>query len=165
MYLTETTLGPTLKDLFNEDFIHNKKFGNFRPDYRSDSLKLIVEFDGYRHYSSSSNIVKDYQKDREFKNLGYKIVRIPYFVQLDSKIIKLLFDLNKEINNVYPHGFIDSKALLPADFCELGVNRFEDDLNITFKVIKNDITSSLKDKIKTLDKNIVLPPSLFYLLD
>ena len=60
-YLTESKLSNLLKEIYpSEEFEHDKKVPNsdinLRPDYRSDELKLIVEFDGYRHYSVSSVI-------------------------------------------------------------------------------------------------------------
>ena len=54
-YLTERSLGGLLAKIFpNKEIIHNKKVPNtncnFRPDYRIEDEKLIIEFNGYRHY-------------------------------------------------------------------------------------------------------------------
>ena len=51
------------------DWIHDKPIDNLpegiksrkRPDYRSKSLMLIVEFDGLQHYTKPDNIEKDKQ--------------------------------------------------------------------------------------------------------
>jgi hypothetical protein len=153
-YLTEFKLGNILKMIYpNNKFINNKQVPEsgvrFRPDYRCDELMLIVEFDGYQHYTQYKNIIRDNEKDEIYENMGYTIIRIPYFVQIDSKTISHLFGVNLEYNIEYPHGFIDHKVIYPCDFCYEGLKRFKRDL-IKFEYIKDDI-------IKTID---VLPDFL-----
>ena len=54
--------------------------------------------------------------------------------------------------------------MLPADYCELGIKHFENDIK-NFYYIKNEIIFSLKNKIKKYkDIKLVLPPSLNYLI-
>ena len=168
-YLTEKSLGEYLEQIFPKyKFIRDKavpdsKIRN-RPDYRNDELMLIVKFDGYRHYSNPDNILVDEQKDTVYEAMGYTIIRIPYFIQMSTDIIKLLFNKDLNIKQIYPHGFIDSKAMLPAFFCELGITRFKNDLN-KFNIVKEDIVLSLKHKNeKNKHINYVLPPSLHELL-
>lgn len=151
-YLTEKKLGEYLNIIFpNYKFIHNRSVPNsncrYRPDYRNDELKLIVEFDGYTHYTSSKTVYVDQVKDEIYKDMGYNIVRIPYFIQMSSKVIKYLFNVNVKIEQSYPHGFIDEKVILPADYCEMGIRRFEGDLEY-FKFISYDILESLTNKIE-----------------
>lgn len=160
-YLTEEKLGEFLKEYFNEgEWIHDKCFlGRNRPDYRNDFYKIIVEFDGYAHYTSSRRIVLDGLKDELYHKSGYKVVHIPYFVQLSKNVIHKLFDLNIEFDQTYPQGFIDPKCILPADFCHLGTQRFLDDLK-TFKDIKEEILKSLVRKIEILEnRDLVVPDS------
>jgi len=168
-YLTEKTIPTELKNIFpGYEFVHNRQVPNSnlktRPDFRNDELKLIIEFDGYLHYSKSSVIIMDNVKDSEYSNMGYKIIRIPYFIQLSHSVVKYLFNKDINITQNYPHGFIDDAALLPCDFCELGINKFSNDLN-NFEFIKNDILQSIKNKIIQHNHiNKVLPPSLEYLI-
>lgn len=169
LYLTEYTLPKYLPLIFPEtnDWLHNKNFPEhkFRPDYRSDSLKLTIEFDGPQHYTNSKRIIEDYRKDQIVQSYGYKTIRFPMFIQMSSDIVKRLFDKDVKIEQIYPHGFIaDEKTLiLPADFCELGIARFKKDLE--FYGCKKDILESLKIKVEKLgDINLVLPPSLQYLI-
>lgn len=76
-----------------------------------------------------------------------------------------MFQRTIEFKQVYPHGFIDSKASLPADFCELGIKQFLNDLK-KFDYLKDDIINSLRGKIvEKKDINLVLPPSLYYLIE
>ena len=64
--------------------------------------------------------------------MGYTIIRIPYWIQLNDSVLWGLFNeyLSKEWNfyeNIasnYPLGFIDKKAKLPADYSELDLHRY-----------------------------------------
>lgn len=149
-YLTEDLLELFLKNNFKEGiWIRNKKFlnFNFRPDFVNDYYKMVVEFDGYFHFSSSKTIIRDKEKDKIFNELNYKIIRIPYFVQLDKFGVNYYFKLNCEFNN-YKHGFIDKKAFLPSDFCSLGLLKFKEIMinlknDLNGKVIYNKILLSL----------------------
>ena len=60
------------------DWIHDKGFASKRPDFRSPSLKLIVEFDGLQHYTDPRKILQDQKNTEIYNNNGYKVVRIPY---------------------------------------------------------------------------------------
>ena len=169
-YLTEKKLGLILSEIFPAfEFIHDKSVpgsanNRWRPDYRCEINKLIVEFDGDSHYCKAARIISDNTKDAEFINLGYKIVRIPYFIQITSDVLRHIFNLNKPFTQQYPNGFIDPAAILPADFCELGVKKFLEDLEI-FSFHKNEIIASLIQKVKEKkDVNLVMPPSIQYLV-
>lgn len=114
------------------DWIHDKsgvvldgKKLSTRPDYRSESLKLIVEFDGLPHYTNPDVILKDQQNTQNYEKAGYKVVRIPYFIQLSKDAVKILFgvDIDQEL-------FDDSIPSLglkgrntPAYLCHEGVRR------------------------------------------
>lgn len=154
-YLTEDSLGEILKLIYDEIPIRDKAYPNhrFRPDYRFEKEKVIVEFDGYRHYSVSSVILKDYRTTKLMEEDGYKVIRIPYFVQMSSEIIELLFGKTIDYNQTFPHGFIDKAALLPSDFCSLGVERFMNDLD-RFSIIKDDIINSM-DKLVSSGKDFL----------
>ena len=111
------------------------------------------------------------KEDKIFNALGYRIIRVPYFVQLSSPVIKQLFGIDVDYHQIFPHGFIvNNKNFLPCEFCELGIERFKDDLK-KFYYIKNEIVDSLKKKVSELTdtdcdkRNYILPPSLFYLLN
>lgn len=99
--LHRTGLEDYLKVIFPEitDWIHDKPIGfgsRKRPDYRSESLKLIIEFDGVPHYTSPAKIRQDEESTIFYRNLGYKVVRIPYFIQLTNSVVKTLFDIEIE---------------------------------------------------------------------
>ena len=169
-YLTEKKLGDIFQVLLPElEFVHNKTVPDSgirqRPDYRFEALKLIVEFDGYQHYQDVEVILRDWKKDKTYQAMGYRIFRFPYFVQMTSEILERIFGVSMAYKQVYPHGFIDDKALLPAHFCELGIQRFLSDLN-EFEQYKGEIIQSLRQKVsEKQETNLVLPPSLHYLVE
>jgi hypothetical protein len=83
-------------------------------------------------------------------------------VQLDQKINKLLFNnIIGDFSNYFeffPHGFISSNVVLPACFCELGIDKFINDLENNFNIVKADILNSLIYKIKSIgDSRLVIP--------
>jgi very-short-patch-repair endonuclease len=160
LFLTEKKLGEYLKLIFpNYEFIHNKAFPGtlYRPDYRNDELKLIVEFDGDRHYTKAKVIIDDIIKEEIYKKAGYKVVRLPNFIQLNTKVIKFLFNIDYNFDQIFPHGFISKEVTLPADFCQLGIERFKKDLEY-FYMCKNDILDSLLNKINYFScKELVIP--------
>lgn len=165
-YLTESNLGLILNELFpNNDFIHDKAVPDstnkrLRPDYRSDEMKIILEFDGDSHYCKAQRIKTDIFKDKDYISLGYTVFRIPYFIQMSSELIKMIFDIDITYKQKYPNGFIDKKAVLPADFCELGIELFKKDLG-KFSYCKDEIIDSLNIKIQEKsDIELVVPLSL-----
>lgn len=171
-HLTEKRMGEIFSCLLpDEDIVHDKSVPESsnkrrRPDYRFEERKLIVEFDGDSHYCQAKRIITDKEKDHDYSSIGYKVVRIPYFVQMNNHLLEHIFGSGHglEFNQIYEHGFIDKKAILPADYCELGVRQFEQDL-ATFSAFKSDIVKSLESKISELGNiDLVLPSSLHYLV-
>ncbi|MBR2319351.1 MAG: DUF559 domain-containing protein [Clostridia bacterium] len=97
--LHRTGLEDYLEVIFPDttDWIHDKPIGNGsrrRPDYRSESLKLIIEFDGVPHYTNPEKIRQDEISTNFYQSLGYKVVRIPYFIQLTNDVVKSLFEID-----------------------------------------------------------------------
>lgn len=168
-YLTERSLFVLLNELYpNQKFIHNRIVPNSgtqkRPDYRSEQLRLIVEFDGQLHYTKAKKIIDENFKNDTYENMGYKVVRIPYFIQPSKEIINLLFGIDGEYEQSYPQGFIANNVHLPADYCELGIIKFRQNLE-KFDVVKKEIIQSLHNKINIKGIELVLPPSLYDLID
>jgi ABC-type branched-subunit amino acid transport system ATPase component len=59
----------------------------------------------------------------------------------------------------FPHGFIAKTVVMPANFCELGITRFETDLE-RFSYIRQEILESLGRAIECSgDWRVVCPPS------
>jgi hypothetical protein len=118
--------------------------------------KILIEFDGNTHYQKLEAQLNDIKFEKKAVENGYEIVRIPYFIQIDTIIFELLFDVklkNCEITNSFPHGFISKTVILPVDFNYLGWKRLNKFLSIVPKNIKNQIINSYKEKVKELIKS------------
>jgi len=133
--------------------------------YQRGRQLVFVEFDGEAHYRNSLTIKADSEKDIVAKTNGHRVVRIPYWVQLTTKTLKYYFDLDAEIIQDFPHGFISKKnRMLPASFCELGIARFQQELDDLPVAVKDDVLSSLRDRANEYDRKYVLPKKLHKLL-
>ena len=106
-------------DTKEEDWIHNKIVDSipksirrrFRPDYRNEEKRLIIEFDGPDHFRNVVRIQSDQEGNKYYIENGYTVIRTPYFIQLTKTVIKQLFavEMNEEM---FPEG-IDSIRLDP----------------------------------------------------
>lgn len=173
--LHRTGLDKYLEVIFpnTTDWIHDKAFGihkdgqnhKIRPDYRSDSLKLIVEFDGLQHYKDYEIIIKDEQKNKIYEQNGYKVVRIPYFIQLTNEAVEKMFGVKVEehlFNVSYPSlGGVKLKHN-PSCLCSEGLKRmareFKDfpeqyEVNIqSLKAMNNETLSGVNNLIEEYNK-------------
>lgn len=139
-HLTEKLLLEFLKQNFNGEIINNKAYfkgSKCRPDFVLPEHKLVVEFDGYHHYTDIKRAMRDLTFDK-FMSTTYpewNVVHIPYFVQLDSVAIDYYFgnyinvpelgplNTKQQGFNSFPHGFIITEHF-PSSFCQLGASRF-----------------------------------------
>lgn len=147
------------------DWIHDKAFGEhldgikhkIRPDYRSEHLKIIVEFDGLPHYQNPDVILKDDKNTAIYTSNGYKVIRIPYFIQLTNQTVKELFDVNANENlfNVnFPSLGGEGMRHNPSYLCPEGLkrmarefHRFPDQYEINIQALRkmnNPILSGVK---------------------
>ena len=132
--LIRTGLNEYLEVIFPDihDWVHNKAFCEYngvkykiRPDYRTDSLKLIIEFDGLPHYKNPDTIQKDSYNQKIYEQCGYKVVRIPYFIQLSNDVVEQLFGVKvKEplFDDSFPSLGISGRHS-PAYLCPAGIRR------------------------------------------
>ncbi|OAV71106.1 hypothetical protein Barb6_01518 [Bacteroidales bacterium Barb6] len=164
--LHRTGLEEYLKVIFPkvDDWIHDKRCSEWkrkvRPDYRSESLKLIIEFDGLQHYTKVDKILDDIEKTKFYKELGYKVVRIPYFIQLTNKVAETLFGVkvNEQLfNESIPSLGIKGRNS-PANLCPAGVKRMAEEfakfpeqykINVEFLKQQND---TLRSGVEYLEK-------------
>ena len=135
------------------EWIHDKALGaingvnyKVRPDYRCEGYKIIVEFDGLPHYSNPEQILKDCKNTKQYEELGYSVIRIPYFIQLTNKNVEKLFGVKVEID-LCPAN-ISSLAVelrnTPAYLCVDGIKRmakifrmFPDDYVVNMNYLKS----------------------------
>lgn len=131
--------------------------------YEVDGQMTVVEFDGDAHYWNSLKIKIDAEKDAVAQDLGYKVVRIPYWVQLTTETLRHYFGLDEQIQQNFPHGFIATK-IFPASYSELGIERFERELGSLPKAARIAIEESLRNRAKEHGAEYVVPASLRHLL-
>lgn len=192
----DNDLGYVLKRLFpKEEWIHDKVVkdasGNnitipgqtsVRPDFRCENLHLIVELDGAggrftQHFTDDEKAQKDRAKVEALENAGYRVVSIPPYVQMDVDMIEFYFgDQAQKEDNLYSvvseHGFLHPKITLPAAYSDLGIRRFENDMQNFPINVRKKIIDTLWVRIKEFSKDFpldeakkkVLPERLFYLL-
>ena len=125
----EDYLAVIFPEVPEDQWIHDKAIDGcrrrIRPDYRCDSLGLIIEFDGVQHYQQPDTIKKDQENQVFYEGLGYRVVRIPYFIQLTNDVIKTVFGVdvaqpmfNPNIPSLGKHG-----RNSPAYCCHAGIVR------------------------------------------
>ena len=166
--LHRTGLEDYLKVIFPQinDWIHDEVFGKVndtiirsRPDYRSEELKLIIEFDGLQHYTKPDKIETDKRNTDKYISVGYKVVRIPYFIQLTNKAVKTLFDV--DVAEDLFDGKISSLGIkgcnTPAFLCQAGIKRMAEEFknfpdqyetNLNFLRNQNDPSKSGVDLLE-----------------
>ncbi len=137
--LHRTGLDEYLKVIFPRvnDWIHDEMIGRSvggkklrcRPDYRSEKLKMIVEFDGVQHYTSPERIRRDASNSEKYKRLGYKVVRIPYFIQLTNAVVKKFFGVDVKEPLFDPeYASLGVGIGSPACLCPAGLERMAKEL-------------------------------------
>lgn len=132
--LHRTGLNEYLAVIFPDvnDWVHDKGISNLpdgvtcrkRPDYRSETLKLIIEFDGVQHFEKPEQIRKDIETTKLYESFGYRVVRIPFFTQLTNVAVMEIFNVNvkeKLFNPEIPSMGIQGAN--PATICYAGIQR------------------------------------------
>ena len=125
----ETYLKVIFPEIHENEWIHDKPIPNvgkrIRPDYRCDQLHLIIEFDGVQHYQQPDTIRKDEVNQAFYENLGYKVVRVPYFIQFTNEVVKTMFGV--EVKEPLFDPSIPSMGIsgrnTPAYCCLAGLHR------------------------------------------
>lgn len=158
-YLTQIKLYEFAQKLYpGYNIIYDTRYPNSRytPDMYLPEKQLLIEYDGNLHYDKPVSVISDYRRDLWFNDRGITTIKVPYFVQLTTETIKDIFGIDYCYTQVYPHGFVDKKVVLPANFSEIGTIRFLEQMD-RFAYLKNDIKDSLEKKITDLkDERLVV---------
>ncbi len=167
-YLTEWKLAAALQQLVGDAWEGGQKTlpgsrRRFDMAFRSGGSTVLVEYDGDDHYRDSLKVRADRQKDALAAAAGMRLVRVPYWVQLDGLMTRHWFGLEAEVEQTFQHGFITTK-LFPASFCELGVARFVRELDALPNPVRLAVVSSLRDRAMEYGTEYVLPSALRELL-
>lgn len=125
----EEYLAVIFPEIDSEDWIHNKSIDGIgrkiRPDYRCEKLKLIIEFDGVQHYQKPDRIKSDIENQRLYERNGYKVIRIPYFIQLSNNVVKSMFgrDVQEKLFDESIPSLGVKMCNTPAYCCPAGLKR------------------------------------------
>lgn len=158
--LSEENLGTILRALFPDQLIQSQfgvKHDGFRMriDYAIGN-SMLVEFDGPTHYCDSKTQLRDIALKDYCEVNSIKLVRIPYFVQLNSVEIKHFFELESAAICNYESGFHDKKIIFPGNYNAHGVRLFNSQLDSYPSELKLMISDSLCRQIDSgIDKRIV----------
>jgi hypothetical protein len=169
-YLTQPKLAAALKQVVGERWIGEEvavAAGSRRKwdmAYHPAGGMVVVEYDGDPHYCNTIRIKADREKDCAAADLGYKVVRFPYWIQLTSDTLGHYFSLTAEIKQDFPHGFITTK-IFPASFCEMGVERFGLELQNLPTGVRLAVVQSLRDRAQEHGIEYVLPTKLRHLIE
>jgi hypothetical protein len=168
-FLTQHKLSAALKQVTGSSWIGNEikvPESRFRWDmsYQHQNQKFVVEYDGDEHYRNTIKIKSDIKKDGIAKDNRFQVIRFPYWIQLDNITLSHFFNLEGDIIQEFPHGFITTK-IFPASFCELGIERFTHELMEIPDAVKSEVIKSLKDRSDDHGIEYVLPSHLRYILD
>lgn len=122
--------------------------------------RVCVEFDGARHYTNLRTIKSDEEKNALAASQGHIVIRIPYWVQLTDQTVKHYFGWDAEVSQDFQHGFIASTAHSPSYYCELGLQRFRNELESLPISVRRDVVASLRHRVGDQDQKWVVPDSL-----
>lgn len=154
-----------LKDVLNHIFpgitiSHQYRLDKFRIDYylEFNNRKMAFEFDGPTHYTQSKTQWRDIKVKNILKDMNIDLIRIPYFVQINSENIEVflghefckdngLFEIKLE--SEYKNGFWDKKCLLPGDFNQHGWKLF-------FSFYENLISTEHRSMAKEIYESLFL---------
>lgn len=147
---TSTSLKTCLTCIFpRHEFIYNKivpksvyaqrnsevQARRYKPDARCEELNLIIEVDGLPHYQATHAVIEDSLRDKYFTKFGYKIVRIPYWLQLNHDYIQHIFNIDAPDSCELTYSFFDTQqpkslqdnpgiSVCIGSMCEAGRYRF-----------------------------------------
>ena len=113
---------------------------------------MIIEFDGIWHYSSPNDIERDLKNQKNYELLGYKVIRIPFFIQLTKEVVKTLFNVDVSFD-LFKEGIpsIGIKCKnTPAFLCPSGVVR----MAIEFKRFKEQYNANVEYLEKINDEKL-----------
>ena len=157
IWLCERNLEKILNQVFpNYEIIKNRRFNlsdksYIVPDYLIEDKKLIIEFQGYQHFTNPEVVYKDSIKKIKIEEMGYNCIQIPYFIQMTISVVEYLFGkyvdgkgVIRDYSEGFPHGFIHPKSKSFGEFCYNGLILSREILNLYPEEIRNDCIKSLE---------------------
>lgn len=121
--------------------------GEIYVDAWVESKNLVVYVNTIEDYRDPRRIVERDTLKEVLSGIGYTVVSIPFFIQMDTATIKHYFDVELDACCDTPTGFpydVEANPYVPASFCSLGWNRFISDTYSLPEEIGKQVFGSLK---------------------
>lgn len=129
--------------------------------------KFVFEFDGPSHYTSTKTQIRDILFADYCRTNNLKLIRIPYFMQLDSWSLPYFFyenDIQKydlyitsgNIDCKYTSGFHDKKIVYPGDYNSYGFKLFWKQYCQLINVDRMSIMREIYESLDEYDTEYVL---------
>ncbi|MBM3262368.1 MAG: hypothetical protein FJY97_02945 [candidate division Zixibacteria bacterium] len=125
---------------------------------------VFIEYDDAIHYTDPFRIRIDREQDRIAEKHGHRIIRFPYWLQLDTQTFRRFFELTATVTQEIPHGF-SPNAVFPAAFCEAGLKRFIRELQGLPRPTGDAVARSLRMRVAEYGLARVLPESLWHVAE
>lgn len=125
-----------------------------------------MEFDGIKHYQNFDKALSDISRTEYLEGLGYKIVRIPFWIQLSKDYVKYAFDVEVESLCELKYSFFDSGtedfglSVSPVSFNVFGAIRFKKELEALPLKCRSDVIMDLQE-VKNHSHVDPMPFSIF----
>lgn len=133
-------------------------------DIRIESQSLVVNILNRSWFQSANRIETTLAQNKYLESIGYRVINIPYYIQLSKEMIQYYFDVEVDRGCEYPSGFYDQEAdsfhmigMYPANFCIYGYKYFLDEYHKYPENVQSDIKQSILDAIFNYGEAAVLP--------
>lgn len=127
----------------------------YRPLFFIPKQKIIVEFDDSSCYKDYIKQLKTIRIDEILKNNGTKVIRIPYYIQLSSEVIRYYFGKTLKVKQRDLHGFLENTALDVFNFNEGGFKKFHNEMKDILDAIPNvymEVMTSIYQRLSEAHK-------------
>ena len=167
------------QERFYYESTSRRKF--FKVDYFIPGKGIVLEWDGPAHYTDIWRIKRDEIRDDFFENEGIKVIRLPYWLQMQKGVPDFIFsktltaeeelDIAGKIYGVSDIGKIQYSGLYksrhtPANYIEKGRDRFKKELRYFPKIVLKSVQITLKAYISRVnDIECVLSTDLLEILE
>ena len=120
------------------------------PTYKSEKLKIVIMFYDISHYKTKRQLLKDKKIAELIKQDGnYKLVEIPYYIELTKEVVKKLFNVNvkNKLFNILCPSMTAYNGNTPYFMCKDGF----DEMMSNFEAISKEQYEITREHLDWLD--------------
>ena len=130
---------------------------------------IVVQIDTVEDYRVPARILATYKKEEVLTGLGYKFIRIPFFVQINTETLRHFFGTDAtlpgdkecfQMSGFYAlddyEQYNEPNPYVPASYCSLGGNKFIADLYSLPAGAFKEVTNSLKSMKERFGEEMVM---------